>query len=74
MDITASKTYSSAEVANYLGCSQRKVWNLRRELGVGLRIGGAGGYRYDDGDVAKLLAALRPTPEPAPRRRRRRAA
>lgn len=67
-----SRTYTTAEVAAYLRCADRKVLELARELGVGYNLRGAAGTRYTDDDVARILKALRPEPVPEKRRKRRR--
>lgn len=61
---------TTAEVAAEFRCSNKKVSELARSLGIGSNFGGRAGYRFSEADKAALLEALRPA-APVARRRRR---
>lgn len=58
----------TSEVADILGCSERKVWSEAAKHGVGYNLRGRAGWRFTEADVDKLRAAMAP-PKPVKRRR-----
>ena len=64
-------TYTTAEVAEKLRCSARKVRTQAAKLGIGIALNGRAGYRYTSGDIDRLMDSMRPAPPVARRRRRR---
>lgn len=67
-------TYTTAEVAERLRCSARKIRTVAAQNGIGIELGGRAGFRYTEADVAAIIDALRPAEAVKPRRRKRRAA
>lgn len=65
--------HTTAEVAETLRVSPRKIRKTAAELGLGIEVGGRAGFRYTDDDVAALIESMRPV-QPVPARRRRRSA
>lgn len=66
-------TFTTAEVAEELRISTRKVRKQASALGLGIDVGGRAGYRYSDADKLALWESMRPA-HPAERRRKRRSA
>lgn len=66
-------TYTTAEVAERLRCSPRKVREVALTLGVGADLGGRAGYRFTEADIDALWESMRPA-KPIPQQRRRRRA
>lgn len=64
-------TFTTAEVAEQLRISSRKVRKQSAELGLGINVGGTAGYRYNQADVDALWESMRPVQHVAPKRRRR---
>lgn len=64
-------TMTTAEVAEILRCSERKVTETATKHGIGANLGGRAGFRFRQADVDDLWDVLRPKVEVAPRRRRR---
>lgn len=56
------------DLALQFDCSEWKVRQIARRLGVGIDLGGRAGFRFTPGDVDKIRAALAPKP-PVERRR-----
>lgn len=56
------------EVADILGCGNRKVQAEARRHGVGYNLGGRAGWRFTEADVDRLRQAMAPA---APVKRRR---
>lgn len=56
------------DLAQQFGCSEWKVRNIARQLGVGMDLGGRAGFRFTPGDVEKIRKALAPKP-PVEKRR-----
>lgn len=65
-------TFTTAEVAEQLRISPRKVRKQCAALGLGINVGGTAGYRYNQSDVDALWESMRPS-QPVERRRKRRA-
>lgn len=65
---TREADLKTADVADVLGCSGRKVWTEARRHGIGYNLGGRAGWRFTEADVEKLRRALAPA---APVKRRR---
>lgn len=65
-------TFTTAEVADELRISTRKVREIGNSIGVGARVGGTAGYRYSEADKLAIWESMRPV-QPTPARRRRRA-
>lgn len=61
---------TTAEVADRLRCSARKVTETASRLGVGANLGGRAGFRFTEAEVEELRASMRPN-APVGRRRRR---
>lgn len=55
-------TYTTAQVADSLGCSRKKVHALATQLGVGWDMGGRLGFKFNEDDVQKMLDSMRITP------------
>lgn len=66
-------TLTTADLAERLRCSQRKVRRAAAALGIGADLGGRAGYRYTEAEADALWDSLRPA-KPVERRRRRRSA
>lgn len=64
-------TFTTAEVAEQLRISPRKVRKQSAELGLGIEVGGRAGYRYNQADVDALWDSMRPVQPVAAKRRRR---
>lgn len=64
-------TKTTAEVADRLRISKRKVTDLATRHGIGANVGGSAGFRFREVDIDALWDAMRPQVEVAPRRRRR---
>lgn len=64
-------TFTTAEVAEQLRITPRKVRKQSAELGLGANIGGTAGYRYTQADIDALWDSMRPVQQVAPRRRKR---
>lgn len=64
-------TKTTAEVADRLRISKRKVTDLATKHSIGANVGGSAGFRFREADVEALWEAMRPAVEVAPRRRRR---
>lgn len=56
------------DLAHQFGCSDWKVRNIARQLGVGMDLGGSAGFRFTPEDVEKIRKALAPKP-PVERKR-----
>jgi hypothetical protein len=67
------KLHTTAEVASIYRCSNRKILETARTIGVGVALKGRAGWRFSDADVEAIAEALRPA-APVARRRRRGAA
>lgn len=66
---------TTADVADRLRCSKRKVTATATRLGLGANLGGRAGFRFTEADVEAMWESMRPTaPVQARRRRRRRVA
>lgn len=65
-------TLTTADLAERLRCSERKVRKSAVKLGIGIDLGGRAGYRYTEAEADALWESLRPA-KPVERRRRRRA-
>lgn len=66
-------TFTTAEVAEQLRISPRKVRKQSATLGLGINVGGTAGYRYNQADVDALWDSMRPV-QTVERRRKRRSA
>lgn len=66
-------TFTTAEVADQLRISSRKVRNQAKALGLGIAVGGRAGFRYSQADIDALWDSMRPV-QAAERRRKRRSA
>lgn len=64
-------TYTTAEVAEQLRISKRKVRKQAATLGLGINVGGTAGYRYSQTDIDALWESMRPAQPIAAKRRRR---
>lgn len=64
-------TYTTAEVAEQLRISSRKVRKQAGALGLGINAEGRAGYRYSQADIDALWESMRPVQQVAPRRKRR---
>lgn len=64
----------TAEVADRLRISPRKVREVALSNGIGFNAGGRAGYRFSAADVDLLVEAMRPEPPVKKRRRNRGAA
>jgi hypothetical protein len=64
-------TFTTAEVAEQLRVSSRKVRKLAEGLGLGANVGGTAGYRYVQSDIDAMWQSMRPVQTVTPRRRRR---
>lgn len=69
----AGPVYTTAEVAAQLRMSPKKVREVGRAAGVGFKVGGKSGWRYEPADIEAIKAHMRPT-APVQKRRRRRSA
>lgn len=65
-------TLTTADLAERLRCSERKIRKAAAALGIGADLGGRAGYRYTEAEADALWESLRPV-QPVERRRRRRA-
>jgi hypothetical protein len=65
-------TLTTADLAERLRCSERKVRKAAGQLGIGVDLGGRAGYRYTEAEADALWNSLRPV-QTVERRRRRRA-
>lgn len=65
-------TLTTADLAERLRCSERKVRKAAAALGIGVDLGGRAGYRYTEAEADALWNSLRPV-QAVERRRRRRA-
>jgi len=52
------------DLAQQFGCSEWKVRNIARTLGVGMDLGGRAGFRFTAADVERIRTALAPKPTP----------
>lgn len=68
---TAPRYYTTADLAAELGVVPKTIRKKARKLGIGLEVGGRGGWRYTEADRAKLIESMRPAAPVTPRRRRR---
>lgn len=66
-------TFTTAEVAEQLRISPRKVRKVADSIGAGANVGGTAGYRYTQTDIDALWDAMRPV-QPVVAKRRRRSA
>lgn len=66
-------TLTTADLAGRLRCSKVKVRKAAAQLGIGVNLGGRGGYRYTEAEAQALWESLRPV-QAVERRRRRRSA
>lgn len=66
-------TLTTADLAERLRCSERKVRKAASALRIGVDLGGRAGYRYTEAEADLLWESLRPV-QPVERRRRRRSA
>lgn len=64
-------TLTTADLAERLRCSERKVRKAAAHLGIGVDLGGRAGYRYTEAEADALWDSLRPVQTVARRRRRR---
>lgn len=63
---------TTADVAARLSCSPYKVRTLAQQVGVGINLGGRGGYRFTEAEYEQLRESMRVHPRPARRRGPRR--
>lgn len=70
--MTGGVTFTTAEVAERLRCSVRKVRSQAAALGIGANLSGRAGYRYTDSEIDQLWESMRPV-QPVERRRRKKA-
>lgn len=63
-------TLTTADLAERLRCSQRKVRKAASALNIGVNLGGRAGYRYTEAEFDALMQSLRPV-QTVERRRRR---
>lgn len=64
--------YTTADVAEKLGCAPITVLRRAKPLGVGINLAGRAGMRYSDRDVEQLIEALRPVQaKKQPRKKKR---
>lgn len=66
-------TFTTADVAEQMRCSRRKITDTATAHRIGANLGGSAGFRFTETDIALLWEALRPA-SLTPRRRRRRSA
>jgi hypothetical protein len=66
-------TLTTADLAERLRCSERKIRKAAAALGIGADLGGRAGYRYTEAEADALWESLRPV-QTVERRRRRRSA
>jgi hypothetical protein len=66
-------TLTTADLAERLRCSERKIRKAAAVLGIGIDLGGRAGYRYTEAEADALWESMRPV-QPVERRRRRRSA
>lgn len=63
---TLAPIYTTAEVADLLRLERKAVIRLAKSAGVGMKVGGPAGYRFDESDIDAIKDHLRRqnTPEP----------
>lgn len=64
-------TLTTADVADRLRCSPKKVRDTAKALRVGADLKGRAGYRFTEADVEALWESMRPQPIERRRRKRR---
>lgn len=65
--------FTTADVAEQLRISPRKVRKQAAILGLGIEVGGRAGYRYSQADIDALWESMRPV-QAVERKRKRRSA
>ena len=65
---------TTSDIAQRFRCSNRKVTDEARRLGLGINLGGRAGMGFTEADSDRLVQALTPAAPTTARRRRRRSA